>query len=442
MAGIQLAPPPNPYSDQLAQALMAQGMDNSQPIVTPLQGIGKLVQALTGAYLHKQYGDQTTKYQQQHRDALTHAVMQALYPQQQAPITGDPNTDTGNIAAGNGLSVNPINGQQTQPQSLPPEAALLQSLMNDPSTQDQANQLGVQMAMEKSKNQPNETWVDLSQADKEKRGYNPYQAIREKYIDGKATGETQAVGSPTFDPTVKASQVSTNTYADDGSYVKRTTFFNKKGDPIGQDEQPQVEKAMPPLEQNKVDAIIKTAGISSVMRDILTAGAQTGWTGPVSGPLDVKLQNMGIDAGGTYAQAFAALKDHYVLALNGLVPQRGKWILETLQNLGPKPQYSLQRDLTQLDLTDGLVKNSAANTVQGFTNTGYHLDPTLIDIAKEGGFDPNKPHSAIKNYLPDLASKATQTIPEGQTATGKNGEKIIVKNGQWVDINTGRPYGG
>lgn len=434
MAGIQLAPPPNPYSDQLAQALMQQGMDTSN-IVTPFQGIGKLAQTLAGAYLHNKYGEQTQAYQQQHRDALTQAVLSALGPQIAPEVAHDmPNVD--------------INGQQSAPvtPTYSPEMALFKSLASNPSTQDQANQLGVQMALEQNKQEQKdqETWKDLTQKEKQDRGYNPYQAIQEKYINGKSTGETRAVGSPQVDPSQPAKTVTANTYADDGSYVKRVIQFNKLGQPIGQQDIPQVEKAMPQQEQNKVDAILKTSAISSVMRDILTAGAQSGWTGPVSGPLAVKMQNLGIDTGGTWAQAFAAVKDHYILAINGLVPQRGKWILETLQNLGPKPQYSLDRDLMQLNLTDGLVKTSAANTVQSFANTGYHIDPDLLGLAKQGGWDPNNPHSAIKTYLPQLADKVEgkQSIPEGSTATGKHGEKIIVKNGQWVDINTGKPYGG
>lgn len=424
MAGIQLAPPPNPYSDQLAQALMQQGQMD-QPIVTPMQGIGKLAQAIAGAYLHKKYGDKVTAYQQQHSQAINDALTKAL-------------------------STNPSIFGSEDPSQIPmpsmdksnPLVAAFSALSSDPTTLDQANQFGVQalMSQQKQDQKDNVTWQDLSQAEKTKRGYNPYQAIREKYVNGKPTGETEAVGSAQFDPSQVFKTQTTTTRDEQGSLIKRVVGTNKQGDVVSTQDLPAVEKALPVAEQNKVDAVIKAAGISQLFRDIVTQGQAQNWTGPISGPLAMKAQSLGFnDVGGDYAQAFAAAKEHYIAALNGLIPQRGKYILETLNKMGPSAAYSPERNLLQLSMTEGLLRGVAANTVKGYTNTEYHIDPDLFTLAKQGGYDPADPKSAMKDYLPSFVDKSNT----GPQVAPPNSEIRQAKDGKlyYFDKNTKKNLG-
>jgi len=428
--GIQLAPPPNPYSNDLAQALLQEGLQNNT-VRSPLEGLGQLAEVLVGAHLNKITNDKNNAYQQQGEDALSAALLQQLAPQTQGgPIAVSSGNGTDALTNGplSGLTMNLPAGRQIPTDPTAAAAVNLMTNRDTPVSQAQGNQLGLQAVMSQQKEATQDRWVDLTPEQKKARGYNTLQAIQQN-VD---TGETRAVGSPQYDPTQVAKTQTTTTRDENGNLVKRVVGTNKAGDIINTQDLPAIEKAMPVQEQNKVDAVMKASAISALFRDIVTQGNAQHWMGPVSGPLAMKAQALGFnDVGGDMAQAFAAAKEHYIAALNGIIPQRGKYILETLDRMCLQVAYSPQRDLIQLGMTEGLIRGVAANTVKGYTNTEYHIDPDLFTLAKQAGYDPADPKSATRDYLPSLAAKMDN--PQSKPASViQNGNRFKLVNGQYV----------
>lgn len=437
MTGIQLAPPPNPYGENLAQALMKQGMDNS-PVRTPVEGLGKLSQSLVGALLQRQMNDQNKAHQQSANDALTQALLSSLAPTVPGGTAAVGGTPSDYGPALDSLSVNVPESRQLPPQGSAAEAAV--NLMTDPASQALGNQVGLNEVIKQAP-----TFKVLSEKDAIAAGIPPEVA--------KDTVFQQDI---TNGPNGQISKLTTGTNPKNVSYIHYVTGVNGKGqlvqNAVGYDNNsnsmvkipgPEVllpAKAPPVQAQKEMSSLVNLAAASDAAK-LLISQTDLSSKGPIGGVIANRFAKYGVTRDMTPAAALNILQSHYMIPLIQFLGSRpGYAMLNKLSEILPQPQYSKDRNLAQVQATEGMISNTASSIVGTYANTGYNVLPEVVKLAKSSKtFDPDVVGSGAQSLIPSM--NLTPQIQDGATATGPNGEKIVMKGGQWVDASTGQPYG-